>query len=82
MKKEKSFYLLTDLRRELKNFLEEHGLTTNIVDSDSQWYKFKKILTNIILDCPLIKGDGVVSSFAYEPGGDAQIRFRIKINKT
>lgn len=77
--KEKDFYELVDLREELRYFLKKNGLPIELVENGKRWFEFKKLLTEILLDCPLVKNNGRVNKFAYERGGDTQTRFRIKI---
>ena len=80
-KKERNFYLLVDLKKELQSFLEVNGLPTKLLESGNKWFKFKKLLVEILMDCPLLNTGGRVSKFSYERGDDTQIRFRVKIKK-
>lgn len=79
--RERNFYLLVDLKEELRNFLIKNGLSLDLIENNGKWFKFKKLLTEILLDCPLVNTGGRVSRFAYEKGDDAQTRFRIKIDR-
>jgi len=58
-----------------------NSLPLGLVEDGGKWFKFKKMLTEILLDCPLVNTRGGVSKFAYERGNDSQTRFRIKINE-
>jgi len=79
--REKNFYLLIDLRSELRAFLLKNGLPLDLVDDSSKWFRFRKLLTEILLDCPLVKEEGRVNKFSYERGADSQTRFRIHIKE-
>ena len=48
---------------------------------ESSWFRFKKLMGEILMDCPLVNKKGKVKEFIYERGEDKQIRFRIKIEK-
>lgn len=76
---EKNFYLFKDLREELQNFLEINSLPTEFLENSHKWFKFKKLLVEILIDCPLINKNKRVREFSYEKGTDEQIRFRVKI---
>jgi len=80
-KQEKDFYSFVDLKGELQSFLEVNDLPVELVKSGNRWFKFKKLLVEILMDCPLINDRGRVSKFSYERGNDEQIRFRVKIKK-
>lgn len=81
IEKEKNFYLFADLKAELRNFLRSNGLPLRLVENSGSWFKFKKLLVEILMDCPLVNENERVSKFSFEKGADEQIRFRIKINK-
>lgn len=76
---ERNFYLFEDLKRELKEFLETNDLPVRLVKNGRSWFNFKKLLVEILMDCPLINKNERVSKFAFERGVDKQIRFRIKV---
>ena len=80
-KQERDFYLFVDLKKELRSFLEVNDIPTELLGSRGRWFKFKKLLVEILMDCPLVNEGGKVSKFSYERGKDEQIRFRVKIEK-
>jgi hypothetical protein len=80
-KQEKDFYSFVSLKEELQSFLEMNDLPDEIVKSGNKWFKFKKLLVEILIDCPLVNEGGRVSKFSYERGDDKQIRFRVDINE-
>lgn len=80
-KQEKNFYLFIDLKEELRSFLEANGLPTKLLENSGRWFKFKKLLVEILMDCPLVNEKGRVNKFSYERGDDEQIRFRVKVKK-
>lgn len=79
IKREKNFYFFIDLRRELLNFLEMNNLPIKLLKNNLSWFRFKKLLVEILMDCPLVNNKGKVKEFLYERGEDKQIRFRIKL---
>lgn len=80
-KQEKDFYIFVDLKEELRSFLKANGLQTELLENGNRWFKFKKLLVEILMDCPLVNEGGRVSRFSYERGADEQIRFRVRIKK-
>lgn len=80
-KQERNFYLFVDLKEESRSFLEVNGLSTELLENSNNWFKFKKLLVEILMDCPLVNEGGRVNKFSYERGNDEQIRFRVKIKK-
>ena len=80
-KQESDFYSFVDLKKELLSFLKVNGLPTKLLENSNKWFKFKKLLVEILMDCPLINEGGKVSKFSFERGEDEQIRFRVKIEK-
>lgn len=78
IKKEADFYLLTSLRRELKDFFRENNLPNQLL-VDKNWSKFKQLLIEILKDCPLINNNGKINKFSFVQGPDKQIRFRVNI---
>jgi len=80
-KQGKDFYYFVDLKKELHSFLESSGLSTELADSGKKWFNFKKLLVEILMDCPLVNDRGKVRSFSYERGEDKQIRFRVEISE-
>jgi len=81
IKQEKNFYFFIDLKRELLNFLKTNTLPIKLLKNNLSWFRFKKLLVEILMDCPLVNKKGKVKEFLYERGEDKQIRFRIKIKK-
>lgn len=81
IRQESDFYLFVDLKSELESFLKINCLPTELLGSNSRWFEFKKLLVEILMDCPLVNEDGKVNKFSYERGEDKQIRFRVKIEK-
>lgn len=79
IKQERNFYSFVDLKEELRSFLEINSLSTELLKNGRKWFKFKKLLVEILMDCPLVNKGGSVSKFSYEKGGDEQTRFRIYI---
>ena len=79
IEKESDFYSFIDLKKELQNFFEVNGLSTELLKNSNKWFKFKKLLVKILMDCPLVNEEGRVSKFFFEKGEDEQIRFRVKI---
>jgi len=56
-------------------------LPTKLIDNSGLWFKFKKLLVEILIDCPLLNEGSRISKFSYERGEDKQIRFRVDINE-
>ncbi len=81
-KREKNFYSFLDLKEELRNFLNTKGLSVDLIEKGNKWFRFKKLLVEILIDCPLTKNNGRVRKFSYEKGDDEQITFRVDMNKT
>lgn len=79
-KQEKDFYSFLSLKEELQSFLEINDLPDELVKSGNKWFKFKKLLVEILIDCPLLNEGSQVSKFSYERRDDRQIRFRVDIN--
>lgn len=79
IKKEKDFYLFEDLKTELQDFFQTNGLPTKIIENSGSWFRFKKLLVEILMDCALSNEKEIVSKFAFEKGADKQIRFRVKV---
>lgn len=50
---QRNFLKLNELKTELDNFLKSNGLQTNIIDDNSYWVKFIKLLLEILKDCPI-----------------------------
>lgn len=75
---EAKFYLLTDLKNEMKKFFIENNLPTDMFNG-KQWTRFMYLLVEILRDCPLVSDSGMVYRFSYEKGVDKQIRFRVNI---
>lgn len=82
IKQEKNFYSFVNLKKELETFLKTNSLPTGLIENGGRWFKFKKLLVEILIDCPLVNECGKVSKFTYEKGEDEQIRFRVDINET
>lgn len=78
-KQEKDFYYFVDLKEELRSFLKINNLPTELIENSNKWFRFKKLLVEILMDCPLVNERGRVSKFSYERGDDEKIRFRVKI---
>lgn len=76
---EKDFYSFVKLKEELLGFFEINGLSTELLTNGYRWFKFKKLLVEILIDCPLINEEGRVKEFYYEKGDGGQIRFRVRI---
>jgi len=82
IKQESNFYLFVDLKEELRIFLEANNLPTELLEDHSKWSIFKKLLVEILMDCPLVNDEERrVSKFFYEKGNDKKIQFRVKIKK-
>jgi hypothetical protein len=81
MSQEKDFYSFVSLREELQTFFEKNSLPTTLTENGATWFKFKKLLVEILTDCPLVNEGRKISKFAYEKGEDEQIRFRVVVNE-
>ena len=81
IEQEKDFYSFVSLKEELKTFFERSGLPTTFINSSGRWFKFKKLLVEILIDCPLVNEGRKISKFSYEKGEDEQIRFRVVVNE-
>ena len=81
IKQESDFYSFVDLKKELLDFLKVNDLPTELLKNSNRWFKFKKLLVEILMDCPLVNEGGKVSKFSYEREEDGQIRFRVDINE-
>lgn len=77
---EKDFYSFVYLKDELLHFLKAKNLPTELIKNNRNWYKFKKLLVEILIDCPLTNECGRVSEFYYERDSKGQIQFRIGVN--
>lgn len=77
-KEQKRFYEFIELREDLLLFLTEHGLPTTLVDNRVRWWRFQKLLVEVLIDIPLINENGFINEFSFERGKDSQIRFRIQ----
>ena len=53
-----------NLRKELTEFLKNHGLYNIWVHRD-HWYKFRACLLEILIDCPLSSSTGTIREFAF-----------------
>ncbi len=80
-KQERDFYSFVDLKKELLDFLKVYNLPIKLLENSNRWFKFKKLLVEILMDCPLVNEEGKVSKFSYEREEDGQIRFRVDINE-
>lgn len=80
-KQEKDFYSFVDLKKELLDFFKVNDLPTKLLENSNRWFKLKKLIVKILMDCPLVNEGGKVSKFSYERGEDGQIRFRVKTKK-
>ena len=80
-KQEKDFYSFIELRKELRDFFKINDLPTELLENNNSWFRFKKLLIKILMDCPLVNEKGKVSKFLYEREEDGQIRFRVRIKK-
>ena len=78
-KQESDFYSFADLKKELLSFLKVNNLPTKLLENNNKWFKFKKLLIEILMDCPLVNEGGKVSKFYFERGRGEQIQFRVKI---
>jgi hypothetical protein len=81
IKQESDFYSFVDLKKELLDFLKINDLPTESLKNNNRWFEFKKLLVEILMDCPLVNEVGKVSKFSYERGEDGQIQFRVDINE-
>ncbi len=81
IEQEKDFYSFISLKKELQTFFERNSLPTTLLNNGSRWFKFKKLLVEILIDCPLVNEGRKISKFSYEKGEDEQIRFRIVVNE-
>jgi hypothetical protein len=79
IKEEKNFYQLISLREDLLLFLSENGLPTSLVDNKARWWRFQKLLVEILIDIPLLNEKGFVNMFSFERGRDSQIKFRVVV---
>lgn len=77
-RKNGSFYLFEDLRRELKLFINNHSLPSELVEKDSSWYKFIFHLVNILMDCALVNKKGLIEKFTFEKK-DGIFNFRLRV---
>lgn len=81
IKQEKDFYSFLSLKEEMQTFFEENSLSTTLTNDGAKWFKFKKLLVEILIDCPLVNEGRKISQFAYEKGADDHIRFRVVVNE-
>ncbi len=79
IRQERDFYSFVSLKKELQIFFNLNGLPIDLIESGGKWFKFKKLLVEILMDCPLENEEGRASKFSYERGLDGQIRFRVQI---
>jgi hypothetical protein len=77
--REVDFYMFYDLKEELIYFLQENNLPYKKIKDNVDWPIFRKLLVEILKECPLVSEQGKVGSFAFEEGPDQQTRFRVKI---
>lgn len=80
-KQESDFYSFVNLKKKLLNFLKVNDLPTKLLKNSNKWFKFKRLLVGILMDCPLVNKEGKVSEFSYERGSGEQTQFRVKIKK-
>lgn len=70
------------LRCELKDFLTNYGLPTDIVDVNEFWVSFRENLIDILIDVPLIRKMGeaetVVGTFEFQRRTVTGVEFFIK----
>jgi hypothetical protein len=81
IEQEKDFYSFVSLKEELQTFFEENSLPTTLLSNSGRWFKFKKLLVETLIDCPLVNEGMKISKFSYEKGEDEQIRFRVVVNE-
>lgn len=78
--KEIDFYMFYSLKEEFIKFLKENSLPYENFENNIDWPTFRKLLVEILKECPLVNPQGKVNSFAFEGGVDRQTRFRVKIS--
>ena len=64
IKQEKDFYSFVCLREELLRFFEKDNLPTELLKNGGRWFKFKKLLVEILIDCPLVSEGRKINYFA------------------
>jgi len=77
--KEISFYMLIDLKKEIRAFIKSKELPDKLVKNVESWEKFRYLLLEILMDCPLINNRGKIVEFSFIKAGNKKIRFRLKI---
>jgi hypothetical protein len=79
IEKESRFYLLIDLKGELKRFLELNKFPTKLVANRKKWDGFRYYLLQILTNCPLIQKEGKIIKFFFMEGRKKNINFAIEI---
>lgn len=66
------------LRKQIISFLQNNGLI-NWASDKNKWKKFKVLLLNVLVDCPLedASGDLMVSKFEYKLGENDNIDYAV-----
>jgi len=54
------------LREEIKLFLEKSGLPIDLCTVEEKWESFRKLLLDVLIDCPLKPKNGPIEEFVYK----------------
>lgn len=76
-----AFFKLDDLKMELKKYLAQKGISTELIDNNEKWYIFAKNLLGILKDCSVIRQGGGYKvkelKLEVEDSGYAKFKFDI-----